>query len=131
MRWRWRIVLGFFAFLSVEQVMLAVADWQLTRPAALAAYAAEADLREVSDEEARAMGGGGSFQSCAYKRSMFLYSGMICFGRTGNTLSEITMDCWPPHGLLNPFSGSYFRNPRTRSATWIVFKETVAIEELK
>jgi hypothetical protein len=123
-----RIVVVFFGFLIAEQGMLAIADWQLTRPAALAVYVAEADFLEVN-EKSRAMGGG-SYQSCDYKRSIFLYRGLICFAGFGAKSNEIYIHYWQPHGLLNPFAGSYFKNLKTRSAKWGISKETGTIREL-
>lgn len=133
MRLAWQIVmvLGFFAFLVFEDVMLAIADWQLTRPTALSDYVAQADLRVVNDDEARAMGEDNSFQSCEYKRSIFLYRGMICFLRVSEELQETRIFYWAPQSLLKPYGLGYFGNPKSRDAVWVVSKETGAIEKEK
>lgn len=136
MTWAARIFTGLIAFVVVEQIIIAGIAWHHTNPAAVAAYAARADLRILSDAELNAIGGQKwSYQSCEHRRFLLVYKGLMCIDRMiaserfpcdGKNCPDVytaAIHYWAPHSALNPFKGAitgYYFEPYTRGGLWVM-----------
>jgi hypothetical protein len=119
-----RIFFGLLAFIVAEQIMISTVVWYHTDPAAVAAYAARADLRILSDVHHNVLGEESSnYQSCEKQRFLYMYRGLMCIDRRRMDITPESPPCigkncpeffttgihyWAPHSILNPFTGYYF-----------------------
>lgn len=125
-----RIFFGILAFIIAEQILISTVVWYQTDPAAVAAYAARADLRILSDVHHNVLGEeSSSYQSCENQRFLYVYQGLMCIDRLigSERFPCVGTDCpdvytagiyyWAPNSILNPFTGYYYE-PYTRWGKW-------------
>jgi hypothetical protein len=126
----WQIVWGLIGVVAVDQILVHLSHKQLTSPAAVADYISRADWRVLSDEEVKANGGNPDYQSCSYKRSTFLYKGMICYVRIPyDDKKETGIFYWSPISLFDPFSGSVVGEFQGLDGEWIFSRDGTVLRE--
>jgi hypothetical protein len=120
-----RIFFGILAFFVAEQILISTVVWYQTDPAAVAAYAARADLRILSDVHHNVLGEESPrYQSCEKQRFLYVYQGLMCITRRSVEITPEGPPCisknncpdvvtttiyyWSPNSILNPFTGHYF-----------------------
>lgn len=118
MRRRGKIFWGIVGFMVLEQVVLHLADLELRSSEALSSYIAEANSETLSGELAEAYSVGWQYEACVFKRSSYLYRGMVCYTKGIESRTTRSMVYWAPTSVLNPFRDYHWGKSPVYKASW-------------